>query len=126
MQRANGGVAATCEQITSKGGGALRERVHRAVAALRRRQAPTLGGDRAALDTVRGRYLNVTSPSADSSSSSGSSYTCAGHIATQPCADLERNVCCTLMWLGASSRVALPEAKTLESLSKRYLLSGLG
>ena len=30
------------------------------------------------------------------------------------------------MWLGASSRVALPEMKTLESLSKMYLPSGFG
>ncbi len=30
------------------------------------------------------------------------------------------------MWLGASSRVALPDAKTDESLSNVYLLSGFG
>ena len=30
------------------------------------------------------------------------------------------------MWLGASSRVALPEANTEESLSNVYLPSGFG
>ena len=101
-------------------GAALDLRVQRAVAALGGRQAPALGGDRAALHAVRRGDLHVDRrlPFAASSWSSGISYTCAGHIDTQVCATSRGTLLWTRMWLGASSRVALPEANTDESLSK--------
>ena len=70
--------------------------------------------------------LAVAVGAAASSSSSGTSYTCAGHMFCHISATSSGTFSWMRMWFGASSRVALPVAKTDESLSKVVLPSGFG
>ena len=70
-----------------------------------------------------GVSLTSTMPSADGSPSS---YTAAGHIATQACATSIGTRSRMRMWFGWSSRLRFPETKTLDSLSKVSEPSGSG
>ena len=63
----------------------------------------------------------VPSPSA-----SPTSYTCAGHMCVHISATSRGTRSAMRMWFGWSSRVRLPDAKTLESLSKVSFPSGAG
>ena len=97
-----------------------RKRVLRAAAAFRRRQPAALGGDRAALDAVRGsrhvhrpgcrRPLRPRRPVRDTSMPMRR----PGRV----------DVGWTRMWFGWSSRVLFPERKTDDSLSKDELSVG--
>ena len=99
--------------------------VQRPVAALGRGQPPALGGDRAALHAV-GVVDDHVDVALARARRRGSRRRRPGTSSARSRRSRAARCFCTRMWLGASSRVALPEMKTLESLSKVYLPSGLG
>ena len=125
------GPAATSSRVTvmrprtlPTRGPALGEGVLGPGAALGRGQAAALGGDRAALDAVRRRHLDLDGAVAVAARRPRrpAPGTCAS---TAPRAS--RGTCRWMrMWFGWSSRVRLPDAKTDESLSKVSFPSGAG
>ena len=93
------------------------ERVLGPAAALGRRQPSALGRDRPALDAV-GRVDPHRHGAVLGASTRRSRTPSPGTCYSQATASSRGTRCCTRMWLGWSSRVLLPLAKTVESLSK--------
>ena len=98
--------------------------VERPVAALGRRQAAALGGDRAALHAVRvvDDHVDVARPPARPR---GSRRPRPGTSSAHVSATSRGTFFCTRMWFGASSRVALPVMNTRRELVERVLAVGL-
>ena len=102
----------------------LRQRVLGAGAALGRREPAALGADRAALDAVRRRHASPR-PCRRRRRRRPRRRAPGTSTATSPRAS--RGTCVWMRtWLGWSSRVRLPDAKTDESLSKVSVPSGAG